>query len=213
MLWPSTPHDDLCWDVSSNKSLSHDGGGDSSGLASMVHWAVSNYHANPDKVFLVGSSSGCMMTNVMAATYPDLFAAASCYSGVAAGCFAGSPSSSPWNPTTNQSCPTGQVNYTGQHWSSIVHAMDPSYHGKYPRFQTWHGTSDTVVFYANLNQQLKEWSTVLGVSWSANNTDTPQANYTEMIFGDGKKLRGYSAVGVGHTVPVNEDADLAWFGL
>jgi acetylxylan esterase len=36
-----------------------------------------------------------MKTNVIIALYPDLFAAATCYSGVVAGCLAGSPSSSP----------------------------------------------------------------------------------------------------------------------
>jgi acetylxylan esterase len=32
-----------------------------------------------------------------------------------------------------------------------------------------------------------------------------------MVYGDGTQLIGYSAVGVGHTVPVHETIDLAWF--
>jgi acetylxylan esterase len=32
-----------------------------------------------------------------------------------------------------------------------------------------------------------------------------------MVYGDGTQLIGYSAVGVGHTVPVHETVDLAWF--
>jgi acetylxylan esterase len=31
------------------------------------------------------------------------------------------------------------------------------------------------------------------------------------VYGDGTQLIGYSAVGVGHTVPVHETIDLAWF--
>lgn len=34
-----------------------------------------------------------------------------------------------------------------------------------------------------------------------------------MVYGDGTELIGYSAVNVGHTVPVHETVDLAWFGI
>jgi hypothetical protein len=56
-----------------------------------------------------------------------------------------------------------------------------------------------------------EWSNVLEVSFNYNLTNTPQSEYTEMVYGDGTQLIGYSAVGVGHTVPVHETVDLAWF--
>jgi acetylxylan esterase len=32
-----------------------------------------------------------------------------------------------------------------------------------------------------------------------------------MVYGDGTQLIGYSALNVGHTVPVHETVDLAWF--
>jgi acetylxylan esterase len=54
---------------------------------------------------------------------------------------------------------------------------------------------------------------VLDVSFTQNNTNTPQSGYTQMVYGDGTKLIGYSALNVGHTVPVHETADLAWFGI
>ncbi len=53
----------------------------------------------------------------------------------------------------------------------------------------------------------------LGISWTKNNTNTPQSGYTQMIFGDGTQYVGYSAQGVGHTVPVHESAVLDWFGI
>jgi len=76
---------------------------------------------------------------------------------------------------------------------------------------SWHGTIDETLFYPNLGQELLEWSNVLGVSFNYNLTNTPQSEYTEMVYGDGTQLIGYSAVGVGHTVPVHETIDLAWF--
>jgi acetylxylan esterase len=78
---------------------------------------------------------------------------------------------------------------------------------------TWHGTADTLVKIPNLGEQLKEWSGLLGVSFTKNVTNTPQSGYTQMVYGDGTKLVGYSALNVGHTVPVHEAEDMKWFGL
>ncbi|KFY81681.1 hypothetical protein V500_11197 [Pseudogymnoascus sp. VKM F-4518 (FW-2643)] len=85
----STSSADECWDVASSKTLSYDGGGDSQSIASMMLYTISKYNADASKVFVTGVSSGEMMTNVMVAVYPNLFTAASAYSGVAAECFAG----------------------------------------------------------------------------------------------------------------------------
>lgn len=197
--------------MSQPRTLTHDGAGDSEGLTNMVAYLVETYDADPTQVFATGSSSGCMMTNILLATYPDVFAAGSCYSGVAAGCFAGSPGSSPI--TSNSSCAQGKVQKTGAEWAEQVHEMYPTYNGTYPRMQTWHGTADNIVFYQNLIEQLKQWSTVLGVDWTSNVTDTPQSGYTKMVYGDGTQLVGYSALGVGHTVPVHVNVTLDWFGL
>jgi acetylxylan esterase len=62
-------------------------------------------------------------------------------------------------------------------------------------------------------ENLKEWSNVQGVSFAKNATNTPDSGYTQMVYGDGKKLVGYSARGVGHTVPVHPTQALNVFGL
>ena len=72
--------------------------------------------------------------------------------------------------------------------------------------------------YQRLDQEtLKEWSDVLGLTAKVDKTNTPQSGYTQTIYGDGTtttaKLVGYSAQGVGHTVPVHESMDLAFFGI
>ncbi|KAK1573016.1 PHB depolymerase family esterase [Colletotrichum navitas] len=209
VIYPSSTKDFNCWDVASSATLRHDGGGDSAGLANMVRYAITRYNADPKRIFVTGSSSGCMMTNVLSATYPDIFAAATCYSGVAAGCLAGSPGSSPIS--ADPRCANGQINKTGAQWAAQVRDMYPGYSGTYPRLQTYHGTADSVVRYPNLAEQLKEWSTIHGVSFTGNKTSA--SGYTQMTYGDGTKLVGISAQGVGHTVPVQRDEDLKWFGL
>ena len=197
--------------MASRASLTHEGGGDSTGLANMVRWAMSRYDADPGKLFVTGSSSGCMMTNVMGATYPDLFAASSCYSGFPAGCLAGSPGSSPGSG--DPACGRGESIKSGEEWAELVRGMYPGYDGTYPPTMIWHGTADEMVLYPNLRETLKQWSAVFGVSLAKNITDEPEPGYTKMVYGDGTKLVGFSAAGVGHTVPVPVAYELEWFGL
>jgi acetylxylan esterase len=211
VLYPSTPNNDNCWDVATVESLTHEGGGDSTGLVNMVEWAIANHNADPSKIFVTGSSSGCMMTNVLCGTYPDVFSAASCYSGIPAGCLKGSPGSSPG--TADPACAAGQVHKSGEEWASIVKEMYPGYSGEYPKTMIWHGTADTFVNYPNLAETLKQWSAIFGISNTNNVTDSPLPGYTQLVYGDGSKLVGYSAEGVGHTVPVADEVDLRWFGL
>lgn len=80
-------------------------------------------------------------------------------------------------------------------------------------FNSYHGTVDTTLAYANFNEQLKQWSNVLGVSFDHSVANTPISGYTKMIYGDGTKLVGISCNNVGHTPPVRIDDDLAWFGI
>jgi hypothetical protein len=61
-------------------------------------------------------SAVAMMTNVLAGAYPDLFAAASSYSGVPFGCFAG--------PTDwNSQCAQGQLIKSAEDWVSNLFSL------------------------------------------------------------------------------------------
>jgi poly(3-hydroxybutyrate) depolymerase len=53
----------------------------------MVNYAKQQYHVDTNRVYVSGVSSGAMMTNVLAAEYPDVFKASSAFMGVPAGCF------------------------------------------------------------------------------------------------------------------------------
>ena len=131
------PRSGGCWDVSSDATLKHDGGGDSLGIASAVRYALQNWGVDASKVFAVGTSSGAMLTNVLAGAYPDLFRGGVVDSGVAFGCFAvpGQPSGS-WN----SQCANGQLVLSGQEWAQKVYDAYPGYTGERPKIQVWHGT-------------------------------------------------------------------------
>ena len=199
-----------CWDVQNPASLTHGQGGDALGIVNMVNYTLTKYGGDRDRVYILGSSSGAMMTNVMAATYPDVFEAAAAYSGTAHACFAGAPSATPMSP--NQTCAQG-LQHTPQEWGNFVRNSYPGYAGRRPRMQIYHGLADTLVRPQCATEALKQWSNVLDVSLSRNVSGVPSAAYTQMIYGDGTKLMGFFGQGVGHTAPVNEQLMLKFFGI
>ena len=109
VIYPHAPDSGGCWDVHSTETLTHDRGGDSIAIASAVRYSIQNYNVDPNRVFMTGTSSGAMMTNVLAGAYPDLFKAGAAFAGVPYGCFAGSGM---WN----SQCANGQLSKTAQAW-------------------------------------------------------------------------------------------------
>jgi acetylxylan esterase len=133
VIYPQSPSSGGCWDVSSLASLTHNGGGDSETIINMVTYAVDNYGGDADRVYATGSSSGAMMTNVLAGAYPNVIKAGSVYSGVADGCFyvAGATANMA-TPAWNSECADGDVSETGAQWGSLVRSYYPGYTGSYP---------------------------------------------------------------------------------
>ncbi|CAK7206659.1 hypothetical protein SEUCBS139899_009463 [Sporothrix eucalyptigena] len=202
-----------CWDANTAKSLTHNGGGDSQGIAGMAVWALKTYNGDASKVFLVGDSSGAMESNVMAATYPELFAGAASYSGVPAACWAGSPISTPMS--SDLSCPLGEKasTYTQKQWGDLARGCYPGYNGTRPKMMIVHGTADTAVVISLLKAQLDQWSDVLGVTFSKNVSDDPIKNWKKVVYGDGTKLVGYEVQGGGHMPAFQGEETLKFFGL
>jgi acetylxylan esterase len=60
VVYPQASHN--CWDVSSKASLVRDGGAESNSIAEMIKHATVQYNADASKVFVIGESSGGMMT-------------------------------------------------------------------------------------------------------------------------------------------------------
>jgi acetylxylan esterase len=134
VIYPNSPSSGGCWDVSSTGSLTHDGGGDSQTIINMVAYAVANYGGDADRVFATGSSSGAMMTNVLAGAYPDVIKAGSVYSGVPDGCFyvAGTVPGQA-TPGWNSQCADGQLIETASQWGDLTRSYYPSYTGNRPK--------------------------------------------------------------------------------
>ncbi len=167
MIFPQTSQN--CWDVGSSKSLSRYAGGDTEAIVNMVNYTINTYQANSNRVYVIGTSSGAMMTEALLALYPDVFKAGAEFSGVPAGCWAVDyVASDEWSSP----CAEGQVIYTPQVWAVLVRAMYQGYLGSRPRVQLWHGTADTIINYTNQLEAIAEWTSVLGLSTNATLTTT-----------------------------------------
>ncbi|KAF2742178.1 carbohydrate esterase family 1 protein [Sporormia fimetaria CBS 119925] len=208
-IYPDSPNKaDQCWDVSSKDSLTHEGGGDALGIVSMVRWALKEYNADKDRVFVTGTSSGAMMTNVLLGSYPDVFAAGSAWAGVPFGCYA-ADGYGVWS----DACATGKIVKSGSEWAEMVENAYPGYTGFRPKLQTFHGTADDIVYPQNLKEQVKQWTAVFNVSETPTDVtkDTPLLGWTRYRYGD--KLEAYEAAGVPHDIPNQADVVMDFFDL
>lgn len=214
VIYPDSPNAaDKCWDVSSSATLTHDGGGDSLGIASMARWALEEYGGDPARVFVTGVSSGAMMAEVLLGAYPDLFAAGSAFAGVPFGCFADPAGGyAVWGGD----CAEGRVTKTAEEWAGLVDAAYPDYgDGWRPKVQIFHGTDDDVLDYVNYGEAVKQWTTVLGLGEEPVNTtlDTPVAGWTRNVYGESGWFEAYSAAGVTHNIQNQEAVVMDWFDL
>jgi acetylxylan esterase len=207
VIYPSAVSSDGCWDVHSAASLTHDGGGDSTGIVSMVEYVEQRYGGDGDRVYVTGHSSGGMMTNVLLGAYPDVFKAGSAYAGVPFGCFAGADS---WSTA----CATGQIDRTGQEWGDLVRAAYPGFTGTRPRMQLWHGTNDDVLFFANFGEEIEQWTDVAGVSETptATEPDFLQPGWIRTTYGSGQ-VQAVQQTGQPHNLQIMAEQTIGFFGL
>ncbi|KFY43586.1 hypothetical protein V494_01911 [Pseudogymnoascus sp. VKM F-4513 (FW-928)] len=212
LIYPETPNYSNCWDVNNAASLTHAQGGDALGIVNMVNYALQTYQADATRVYVMGFSSGGMMTNVLAGSYPDVFAAGSANSGTPFACFAGSLSE-PTPSGSNQTCAQGQIQHSATEWGDFVRNAYPGYSGQRPKMMIWHGLADGLVRPECASQALSQWSDVLGVSNEKNETGVPSGEFTQVVYGDGSQLQGFFGQGRGHEPMADVPLMLKFFGI
>ncbi|GIM89962.1 extracellular catalytic domain type 1 short-chain-length polyhydroxyalkanoate depolymerase [Paractinoplanes toevensis] len=198
-----------CFDTWSDAAKRRGGGSDPVSIVSMVTYAERQYGGDPNRVYATGSSSGGMMTNETLALYPDVFKAGAAFMGVPFNCFTGAAD----YPPGASKCTGGSMNRTPQQWGDAVRQAYPGYTGPRPRVQLWHGTSDTLVPYSLLQEEIEQWTDVFGLSQTPTSSDTPQSGWNRRRYGD--NIEAYSIQGAGHSLPGSGMAAYAigFFGL
>ncbi|KAF7349973.1 Carbohydrate esterase family 1 and carbohydrate-binding module family 1 protein [Mycena venus] len=204
VIYPSSPNADTCWDVSSPATLTHDGGGDSQGIASMVDYAILTYGADPTRIFVTGTASGAMMTNVLCAVYPELWRAATSYAGAAAGCFVDISSEFP----NYQDCTVDGAQEDGDYWAAVARAMYPDYTGTYPPIQVWYGD---IPEWATSEAAVSQWAAIFG--YDTNNPQSQEFSaYEKFLYGPSLQVLFYFDAGA-IAIPIQGNEDMAWFGI
>jgi acetylxylan esterase len=216
VIYPDSPNtEDKCWDVSSPGTLYHQSDpGDSLGIVNMVQWTLKRYAADAGRVFVTGVSSGAMMTEVLLGAYPDVFAAGTAFAGVPFGCYA-APAGVNQFDYWNADCAEGRVTHTGAEWKAIVQAAYPGYEGWRPKVQTFHGTADQVLNYTNFGEEVKQWTSVLGLCAKPKRVveNDPLPGWTKSVYGRDGWLEAVSAAGVTHDIGNLVDVVMEWFDL
>ncbi|HNY31008.1 MAG TPA: PHB depolymerase family esterase [Fibrobacteria bacterium] len=215
MIFPDNPGQN-CWDVGSKAALTRDGGGDPHAIATMVRYALKKYGGDSSRVYVVGGSSGAMMTQALLGVYPDLFAAGAPRAGVACGCWAESyAASNQWSGP----CAGGNVTKTAQQWGDYVRAINPGYKGHRPRVQIYHGESDQTINFKNFGESLKEWTNVLELPTTpttSGKVTTPSYTYNRQTWTNAcgvAVLDAWSSPGQPHSMTYEEDTIIRFFGL
>ena len=158
-----------CWDVATTASLTHNAANnDTKAIVDQTKYAIAQKMANANRVYVMGASSGAMVTQALLATYPDVFKGGAEFAGVPAGCWSVNNPDGQWSSP----CAGGQVTHTPMEWGDMARAMYPGYTGFRPRIQLWHGSADTIINYANYTEAVEQWTNVLGLSATPSTTAT-----------------------------------------
>lgn len=141
------------------------GAGEPLSIRNQLAWALNEFDADPKRVYMTGQSSGGLVTSVMLASYPELFAAGAVQSAYPYRCANAFEDLAPCSQAL-RAPPDGG-------WGDLVRAAAPAYSGPRPRIALWHGGDDPVIVPANLDLQIEQWADVLDLD-----TDSPANDET-----------------------------------
>jgi poly(hydroxyalkanoate) depolymerase family esterase len=171
--------------------------GEALSIKQMVDNMKSTHGSDPSRIFVTGMSAGGYMTEIMMATYPDVFAGGAVNSG--------GPYDCATSLTATTSCQEGQINNTPAQWGTLVRNAFPGYTGPYPRVIAFHGSSDTTVSPNNLQWTVDQWSNVLGIDETADVNETFRTA-THKVYKDAtgrSMIETYLISGMGHDLTVD----------
>lgn len=173
------------------------GAGEPLSIEQMIRWMLEHHGLDRQRVYITGLSSGGQLTNVMLATYPELFAA-------------GAPqSATPYKCATSfeqlAPCTQARIEHTREEWGALALGGRPGYTGPRPRVAIWHGSADPLLLVRNVNVQMEQWTAVLGIDDIPDDVVAQQGR-SRLIYRDGAgvpKLETNTVLGMGHAAAID----------
>ena len=189
------------------------GKGENQSVISMVNYVKSKYSVNDRKVYITGLSAGAAATNLLLATWPEVFAGGAPMAGIPYNCAHDVSESNvqagadcmgvdinTFQPLTGAGCESGEAcmkasrKVSAQQWGDWVREAYPGYSGPYPRVIVWQGMKDQYVDDDNAFEIVKQWTNVNGIDQNADNNSSKlkagntKHNYYEYTNSTGKAL-------------------------
>lgn len=140
------------------------GQGEAMSIKQMVDYMISHFSIDTNQIYVTGLSAGACMTNVMMATYPDVFNKGAV--------MAGAPFKSATSALGASNAMYGLVTHSAAQWGDSVRSQKPSYSGQYPKVAIFQGGSDFVVNINNVTEEVKQWTNVHSADQTADLTQT-----------------------------------------
>ncbi len=183
------------------------GKGENLSIKQMVDKTIAAHGGDPTKVYITGFSAGGAEAVLMAAVYPDVFAAAASIAGIPYYC------TSTFSEVS--SCQKPGKSLAADVWSKKVKDAYPGYAGPWPRISVWQGDADAIVGTGNRTEIVKQWTDLHGLSAaspSATDTVDGQARSVWKDASNVAKVETYVVAGMGHGVPVKPSAQCGTAG-
>lgn len=171
--------------------------GEPRSIISMIEHMIATHRIDRKRVYIAGLSAGGAMTAVMLATYPDVFAGGAIMAGVPYACASDTRSA--------YGCMRG-VDKGPAAWGDLVRAAT-SHQGAWPRVSIWHGTADSVVDDANLQELVDQWTDLHAVDRKSDETRA-MGKATHDVYRDASgavKVETWSIADMGHAIAVDPE--------
>jgi len=170
--------------------------GEAASIRQMIEWMLADGRLDRTRVFVTGLSAGGAMTNVMLATYPEVFAVGAPIAGLAYGVAS--------DAREALGAMFQGVHHSPQVWGDRVRAAS-SYRGPWPKVSVWHGDADSTVKPDNGEAVALQWANVHGLPAHPGNAET-HGSVARSVWLDGRGVpvvERFVIHGLGHGTPLS----------